>query len=216
MPILLDQQKNECRVQIAHCTEPDDLWYSRLPAHLLDTDEWHNIQHAARQREWLTSRVLMYEMDGKNFAFDLQKDAFGKPFLAHHSEADDQVSLSHSGDYCAIMHANAPCGIDIQYFTPKMARISDRFMRSEEWTAIQCIDANDTTQIDQTLHFYWSAKEAIYKAWGTKNLSAQRIHIINETLGVVRSLQDNIIKHYRLEALKTDDFECVWAVEIVR
>jgi phosphopantetheinyl transferase len=212
MPLFFNLQENPITVQIAVCSEADDVWHSRLPAHLLQTDEWQSIQHAARQREWLTSRVLMYEMDGCDAAFDLQKDAFGKPFFAHRGE-NCYISLSHSGDYCAIIQAEQPCGIDIQYFTPKMARISDRFMRSEEWAAMECLENQDETQIDQTLHFYWSAKEAIYKAWGTKNLSAQRIHILSETHGVVRNQQDHIIKNYKLYSQKTAEFECVWAVE---
>ena len=212
MPILFDHKTHEQQVQIAHCTEADDSWQVRLPAHLFAAADFTHIQHAARQREWLTSRVLMYEMDGCAPDFDLQKDAFGKPFLAHRNNDNTHISLSHSGDYCAIIRAEMPCGIDIQYFTPKMARISDRFMRTEEWADVQSVANQDETQIDQTLHFYWSAKEAIYKAWGTKNLSAQRIHILSATHGVVRNLQDNIIKNYVLQSQKTDDFECVWAV----
>jgi phosphopantetheinyl transferase len=212
MPILFNHQTDEIQVQIAHCTETDEQWLTRLPAHLLAADDFNSIQHAARKREWLTSRTLVYEMDGSAPDFDLQKDAFGKPFLAHRNEDDTHISLSHSGDYCAIIRAGVACGIDVQYFTPKMARISDRFMRPEEWAAVEDLGNQDDEQIDQTLHFYWSAKEAIYKAWGTKNLSAQRIHILSETHGVVRNLQDNIIKNYILASQKTADFECVWAV----
>jgi 4'-phosphopantetheinyl transferase len=208
MPIIFDHKASASHIRVVHCTEPASNWNERMPPQLLDCDEWRAINHPVRAHEWFNSRVLLYEMDGRRADFRLRKDAFGKPFVENR---DYELSLSHSDDFCALLHADKSCGIDIQHFTPKMARITDRFMRPDELAAIAHLTDDD---LDKQLHFFWSAKEAIYKAWGTKNLSAQRIHVLNEMRGLVLNQNDVPIKAYSLQSIATDLYECVWAIQL--
>ncbi len=122
-----------------------------------------------RKIEWLAARHLLQELLGKN-AF-CYSDAFGKPML---QDSERHLSISHSKGLVTVIVADETVGIDIQKYTPKIGRIAAKFMRSEE------LDCLDVVHYLEHLHIFWGAKEALYKAYGKKELDFKE-HIFVES-----------------------------------
>jgi len=119
--------------------------------------------------EWLASRWLLHTMSGRTLRGACLKDKYGKPYL---TDSNFNISISHSWNMVCIMAAPYAIGIDIQREVSKISRIEKKFMRPVEKESLQ----NDT-KIPH-LHIYWGAKEALYKAYGRKQLGFVRhIHV---------------------------------------
>jgi 4'-phosphopantetheinyl transferase len=114
-----------------------------------------------RRTEWLAARQLVHYMSGREERSVFIKDSFGKPHL---KDSTYQISISHSRDMAAAIAAPLPVGIDIQVVVEKIDRIAHKFMRAEEMASLQA-----ATRIEH-LHVYWGAKEALYKAYGRREL----------------------------------------------
>ena len=124
-------------------------------------------KHSKTRLEWLAGRFLLHEMsNGKT----CQVDEYGKPFLIN---SPLKVSISHSGEFAAVVVDKATVGIDIQKITPRIRRIAHKFLRSEEQACL------DEPCFLEHLHVFWGAKEALYKAYGKKKLDF-REHIFVE------------------------------------
>ena len=117
-----------------------------------------------RRLEWLASRYLVHEMllsVGYEDRVPVLKDEFGKP---HIWGTSFHLSFSHSHELAAVILANAPTGIDIQKLVPKIGVLAHKFMRPEELDSLK-----PETRLPH-LHFYWGAKESLYKAHGRRQL----------------------------------------------
>lgn len=90
------------------------------------------------------------------------KDEFGKPFLM---DCDEHISISHSKDKIAIMIADRPCGLDLQYLDEKVFRVQHKFLSEAELSNI------DKGYSLLMLTLGWSVKEAVYKYYGRKQLN---------------------------------------------
>lgn len=114
-----------------------------------------------RRVEWLAARQLVHQMSGRTKRAAFVKDEHGKPRL---EGSDWHISISHSHGLAAAIAAPVLCGVDIQFIVPKITRLAHKFLCPAEAESI-CAE----TQLDQ-LHFYWGAKEALYKAYGRRQL----------------------------------------------
>jgi 4'-phosphopantetheinyl transferase len=114
-----------------------------------------------RRLEWLASRFLLHKMSGRTKRSACIKDDNGKPFLV---DSLFDISLSHSREFAAVIAAPQAVGIDIQKVVDKIDRIAHKFMRDEETESLQ-----EATRLEH-LHVYWGAKEALYKAYGRRQL----------------------------------------------
>ncbi len=114
-----------------------------------------------RRKEWLAVRWLLHNMSEGNKRNDCLKDHFGKPYIP---DSPYEISFSHSRGMAAAVAAPRICGIDIQQMVDKIHRIAHKFMRKEEMDSLQT-----ATKLEH-LHVYWGAKEALYKAFGKREL----------------------------------------------
>lgn len=119
------------------------------------------IKGEGRRREFLAARLLLHNMSGRRERGELFKDLSGKPHLR---DSHFHVSISHTKDYAAaIAHPN-PCGIDVQRIVEKIQRIAPKFISPAE--KVQLKKAHEILQ----MHLIWSAKEAMYKAFGRRQI----------------------------------------------
>jgi 4'-phosphopantetheinyl transferase len=193
--------------------EDDSFFSEQLVLSKEENDEVGSLS-TRKKTEWLASRFLLHTLIGDEDRYHLIKDIHGKPKL---NETKLEISLSHSHDYVAAITSNCPCGIDIQYFVEKIDRISKKFVNQAEWAFIK-ID-----QLLQYLHLIWSAKEAIYKAYGKKGTRlVEEIEIYpfefengNNFVfyGVVK--KDTFIKEYKCVYIYHPDLIMVYANEIL-
>lgn len=139
----------------------DDLW---AQLHKPDSyrDEFKQIRHPQKQREWLASRLLIQRLLP---LFDLlpshiYKDQHGKPHL-HQSQWS--ISIAHCFPLAAgALNKDGPIGIDIEKPKEKLLKIASRFLSEEEM--------HHAGNRVETLCIYWTGKEVLYKIYGRKKL----------------------------------------------
>lgn len=128
------------------------------------------ITNPLKRLEFLAGRVLIKSLlESWGLAYrGLEKDLFGKPFLAGSSI---HISLTHSYPYvAAILDKKKNAGIDLEQPKDKLLRIAPRVLSPGE--------LNDAGQ-DIIKHcIYWCAKESLIKIYGKKDLTlAQNLQI---------------------------------------
>lgn len=121
-----------------------------------------------RRLEWLASRWLLHLMSGRDIRGACLKDEFGKPYLEN---SFFEISISHSRELVSVLAAPQAVGIDIQKLVTKIESIAHKFLRAEE------LESLSTSNRLEHLHVYWGAKEALYKAYGRKQLDF-KAHIL--------------------------------------
>jgi 4'-phosphopantetheinyl transferase len=149
---------NETESALAALVAP----YEPVPEH---------ITNHLKRLEFLAGRVLIKELLntwGKEF-LGLTKDEFGKPYPTGHSF---QLSLSHSYPYvAAIIDRHRPVGIDLEQPKEKLFKIASRVLDPAEL---------ENAGSDMIKHcIYWSAKEALVKIHGKKDLVFSKNLIIS-------------------------------------
>ena len=115
-----------------------------------------------RQKEWLASRILTYQLLEK-FTFEkfvLCSNENGKPFFP---ETSLHISISQSAELVAVLISDIfEVGIDIEKIKPKALKLAFKFLSEQELTYVQ----NDETKAC----LYWSAKETLFKMYSRKQL----------------------------------------------
>ncbi|MEM1120853.1 MAG: 4'-phosphopantetheinyl transferase superfamily protein, partial [Bacteroidota bacterium] len=148
--------------------ETEDYFQERLELFPSEVRQLSKIKGRLRL-EWLASRWLLHRLSGRQLRGACLKDEFGKPYL---TGSNFEISISHSREVVAVIAAPYNIGIDIQQEVSKIERIAKKFVRPVEKNSLQ-----STTKIPH-LHIYWGAKEALYKAYGRKQLGFVRhLHV---------------------------------------
>jgi len=130
------------------------------------------IRKGKRTLHWLASRVLLRKLLNLNETeyLDTRLDEHDKPFIFNKSY---HFSLSHSAEYAAaIVSRDHLVGCDLEQIHEKIIRIEEKFLSKEE------IAFTDHSQKVNHLYATWSAKEALYKLYGKRNVSFKdNIHL---------------------------------------
>jgi 4'-phosphopantetheinyl transferase len=164
-------------------------------------------KHQKLKIEWLASRHLVKEMTNGQLCL---KDSLGKPYLPN---SPLQLSISHSGQFAAVVTHQQSVGIDIQKISPKIQKIAHKFVRLEEQPSLE------ETYFLEHLHVIWGAKEALYKAYGKKELDFKK-HLAlqpfqyqangGQTEGVIR--KDDYCEKFDVVYEKLEDYILVYVV----
>ena len=105
--------------------------------------------------------LLISETMGSGFS--IERDAFGKPWPVNKTGF---ISLSHSANWVAFcFHPNQPMGIDVETNRHQLAKIAPRILHQSELSILE-----KSQDKQRTLQLFWGGKEALYKAYGKKNL----------------------------------------------
>lgn len=150
-------------IYIWQVNEQDDYFEQGLDLHKDEAEELAQL-NSRKRSEWLASRYVLHIMLGGQDRYSCLKDEHGKPHL---EGSDKYISLSHSKEMVAVMHAEKPCGIDIQYWVAKIKSIERKFISDIEKAYLP---TSDTDLELWYMHLIWGAKEAIYKANGKKGI----------------------------------------------
>ena len=161
MPLLLHEKLNfGGELGLWSVKEPEEWFRSKLELIAAEEGQLGNIK-GRRRTDWLAVRYLVHQMSGRLKRGAFLKDEFGKPHL---EGSNFHISVSHSGTMAAAIAGPASVGIDIQNIVAKIVRIEHKFMRQPELQSLKA-----ATRIPH-LHVYWGAKEALYKAYGRRQL----------------------------------------------
>jgi 4'-phosphopantetheinyl transferase len=153
-----------------HILESEDQLRARTPLFAAELEAIGKIRGAGRRREFLAARLLLHHMSGRPERGELIKDEAGKPHLV---DSLYHVSISHTVDYAAAIAHPSPCGIDAQRIVPRIVKLADKFVNATE--RLQLTPAHELLQ----LHLIWSAKEAMYKAFGRRKLDFKEHLTVN-------------------------------------
>jgi len=146
-------------------TEADLLSLRRLS--VSEQSHLQSLKNPQKRLHWLAYRVLLREALGVDFEISYLDD--GKPLLLSPQKF---LSVSHSKDFAAIFLSDTqPVGIDIEKISDRIQKVVPKFLSETEQ---QNSDLSDSS----LLHFYWGAKEAVYKLFNQHRLLfAEQIHI---------------------------------------
>lgn len=118
------------------------------------------------------------------------------------------ISFSHSNNYAAVaLSFLSPIGIDIEKIGHRLQNIYSHFLNEQEISEID-------TQNERLLHYYWGAKEAIYKAHAIGEINYQAdIHILPIETQQAYLINNGQKTNYHLFHRETDGNCMVVAVE---
>ncbi len=111
------------------------------------------ILNTSRQKERLAARLLLKELCGK-----MQEVAYhsnGQPYIIG---SDLHLSISHTKNYVAVAMAPFKVGIDIEYTSDRVLRITEKFLNASELNQLSTHQAPTSLAL-----LYWCCKEAFYK-----------------------------------------------------
>lgn len=148
-------QHNAPEYQLALWRIEEDVNFFESKFHI-----YPEIQNASSRLQWYATRNLVNELQGEYT--EVLKDEFNKPYLA---AGKPNISLTHTALYAGAMLSDSHIvGMDIEMIRPKIERITHKFLREDEIAAIH------PDEKLEKLILYWSAKEALYKLHGRKQL----------------------------------------------
>jgi phosphopantetheinyl transferase len=165
-----------------------------------------------RRLEWLSIRVLLKSIEPENSNLHIQKDEFGKPHIKNKAF---NISISHSNNLSAVVLSGLEIGLDIQKEVSKIHRIKHKYLHQEE------LDDIPVELETEYLHFYWGAKESMYKAYGRKKLRfAEQIRIKAlsyqnhqiESTGTILAPEGT--RNYEIRGERLFDYYLVYAYEV--
>jgi len=153
MPLFYQHNINEnSRVGIWQIAEGERFFLAKVP---LKKD----VSHPHKRLQHLAGRYLLPELFPD---FPLEEIVIAdtkKPFLENEKY---HFSISHCGNFAAaIVSSRDRVGVDIEMVTPKISRISHKFLSPFEHAVVgQYASQNDLITLQTIL---WSAKESVFK-----------------------------------------------------
>ena len=145
----------ECGCQLAVWKITEDLtnMSSRISLTLEELETLDRFSFEPRKLEWLSVRVLLNEMTGKELTITYNGNR--KPFLIGNRYS---ISISHSRDLTAILLSQEKkVGIDLEYMSHRIGSIAHKFINERD------VITSDEEQRKYHLYIHWCAKEALYK-----------------------------------------------------
>ncbi len=210
MPLkLYNKISPEGELGIWNIHENEAFFLSKLNLTKEETDYFQKLK-GRRGVEWIAVRYLLHFMSGRKIRGAVLKDEFGKPHLEN---SNWHISISHTHGRAAVIASPKLVGIDIQKFVSRIDRIAHKFMRPIE---NECLE--ESTQLEH-LHIFWGAKEALYKAYGRKELEFKG-HILvdpfpysenGSTTATIK--KGDYEKSFQVHFDKMENFFLVWVME---
>ncbi len=158
--LLKERIAGDCILGIWNITEDYNNLYSKLNLLPEEIEILNNFKNEPRKMEWLSVRVLLREVAGKEL--NIIYNGNHKPLIKGNSY---QISISHSHNLSAIMLSrNRRVGIDLEFISDRINSITHKFINEEE------LITEDQNQRNMHLYIHWCAKEALYKICDKKGI----------------------------------------------
>jgi 4'-phosphopantetheinyl transferase len=179
-----------------------ELLKARLSNFEFYQQQFETLRTDKRKREFLAARIACNIL--ANADVEVNYDANNKPFLQNSSH---KISISHAKNtLCVAMHAQHDVGVDIEFATPRMLSLQNRFCNANELAKY----ANNA----KALLSIWCAKEALYKVIGSEAVDfSKQLEIveINDDAGTIEAIHLVRNKKYMLTFAHREGL-CVVAV----
>lgn len=158
--------------------------------------EIENISNEVRKKERIISRFLLETLVGKKV--EVKYADSGKPFCD-----GMHFSISHTKNFVAVIVSNKPVGVDIEYKSDRIFRITEKFMHPEELkTLSECSEKQKFALI------CWCAKETVYKILDTVGVDFAEMNCKINSENIFLSYKN---AHFTLKFLDFPDFFVVFS-----
>jgi 4'-phosphopantetheinyl transferase len=122
-----------------------------------ETERFFSFNHLNRQQEFVATRVLRHQLFGFSH---IHYNEHGAPYI----EDEGFISISHAPGIVGLaICRDFQIGLDIEPLRPKALLLKDKFLSEEEKQLFNTESELEMTKV-------WSAKEALYKLAGRKQL----------------------------------------------
>jgi 4'-phosphopantetheinyl transferase len=161
METITERRNNSDTIVVCSFDENIEQEFSKLENSLTDQElnDIKNIHNENFRRQKMSGRLMLNSILGE--AGKIEYNEHGKPLLTSHPF---DISFSHCKDKVAVMLSNKTAGIDVQDISPRIRRIVHKFLNKSELNSLK----EETYDTHATI--YWCAKEALYKAYGERQL----------------------------------------------
>jgi phosphopantetheinyl transferase len=173
--------------------EPEEFFLAEVPQHRAITHPHKRLQH-------LAGRYLLKYLFPDFPYTEIVVAETKKPYLPYEQY---HFSISHCGEYAAAIVSNKQrVGIDIELPSPKIKKISHKFLNIEEREKFNITPAAHNEN-DKLLTVLWSSKEAVFKWWGWGSVDFSD-HILLHTFDIKEKgiIDANFIRMQRSFDLK--------------
>lgn len=136
----------------------------------------NEITHPHKRLQHLAGRYLLQYLQPDFPLHLLSVSTSKKPFLLNERY---HFSVSHCGDFAAvIISEKSSTGIDVELVTPKIAKIKNKYLGSNELSLFENSGHGETDL--KWLTLFWSAKEAMFKWYGKGSVDFKKNMIIEQ------------------------------------
>lgn len=158
--------------------------------------ELAEISNPTRKKERITSRFLLETIVGRKV--EVKYADSGKPFC-------DGVhfSISHTKNFVAVIVSNKPVGVDIEYKSDRIFRITEKFMHPDELKTL-----SECTEKQKFALLCWCAKETVYKIIEENGVDFAKMNCKIDSENIFLSYKS---AHFTLKFLDFPDFFVVFS-----
>lgn len=171
MPLFYSQTINDfTKLALWHITESESFFTEQV-------NLVKEVTHPKKRLQHLAGRYLLKYL-APDFPLHLISiNSSRKPELPGNSWF---FSISHCGDYAGvILSKKNAVGIDVELVTPKILKISQKFLNDGE---LNLLTRTNNDKKPEIITLFWSAKETIFKWYGKGALSFKRNMAILEII----------------------------------
>ncbi len=169
------------------------------------------ISHPVKQLQHLAGRFLLTFLFPDFPITDIVILPTRKPVLLHQQY---HFSISHCTNYAAaIVSKTNSVGVDVETITERVLKIQHKFLNEKELLFLA--ELNRNTLIKQ-LTVLWSAKEAMYKWWGSGDISFKEVLQTRpfscKSEGIINAdfIHNDLTMPLTLNYRTTDELSLVW------
>ena len=155
-----------------------------------------------RKKEWLTTRILLKEVNPK---YKLQYNKFNAPRIVAPQNMNDpykRISITHNHKFTAIILGSKEVGIDIEEISEKPLRAASKFINLN---IHKNINNEEATLI-------WCAKECLFKIYEKGNINFKNDMRVKPFIAKKKGQLITYLfeKEYKLEYQKIDNHYLVY------
>lgn len=144
------------KVGIWRIEEPESFFLEKVPLK-------RDVSHPYKRLQHLAGRYLLPALYEDFPLSEILVADTRKPFL---ESEQYHFSISHCGNFAAAIVSNTNrVGVDVEFVTPRLRRIAEKFLHPKEALFLQDWEPLSQLHLELTT-LLWSAKEAIYKWHG--------------------------------------------------